>query len=834
MLPINWHRRFAKKRASENRERRLLAFANPDDEYNQQYYADAGMEADGTLQRLESDEESEHAVQGERDGTRNEIESLIGNPEDNENVEMTEKREVEDIAKRIKASQEKIRHMHRQQSGIREMIYQKVPDKKERDDHLSELEDIIRASEMAQKDLGVYERMTTHMQHFKIGAITPQTFEKEYLSILNSDEEHIEGFDADSIAKDLAVADLVSLTTKERKERRSVFINPIMDSEPMQKVLNFIHTQLTDIEDGMKDVDEYTEALKESKEFDNQPKMTWTSFWANAMSVNDVIAAGKKTYEGFIKSKEEWDQLKITRLAEGIGDALWWMPLGEQTKIVLRRQTESAHDTVRDEHKKGLEQNKPPFSEIINMLKKTKESNPNHFRATLEYAADHAWLYDYDSINGTVFGISIKQALGGIWSDENIVEYLRELDNKNGTGQTNEKQRGYDRVSTIDSIPPLMRMLENELDEGNYWATQGILKRGMEKGKEGETSTWISVTIFRYIRDNADARQYFPKDLLDDLGNIGIVHPAWTSTLLKLDRKKIEAFQKSESNDASEAGELGSVITKIEEHIKEEVGQLPSDKKDLDHLVAKILATQTVTYKGHTFSIFDDRYRHYRKMLGDVQTSIDSKSADDDFFSLDSGGSEMILLGTEAFRGILALQSTGEFNEPVKAQYFLGQLIGRADNLKKEFGEDRPELKNYIQATQKRMNNWLLTNANDDRSAVKLANTSFPNGTPIMLGLFKANIITMDAILRMNIKKDKNGALAPLIVRQILKDRDGPAMSAQEIMSIASRLKEAGRMSKDAYDTIAEVVNDVTHYVHPVRNNNQQNSNQTGGVNMAV
>ena len=834
MLPFNWHRRFAKKRASDSRERRLLAFINTpgEDDLSSQYFADGGLETDGRMKGRESIIGND-AVEGGRGETRNAVESVISNPEDHESDESKEPIEVEEMAQRIKKSQEKIRKMLRQQSGIRELINIRITDKKDRNHHLTELDKTIRVAELAQNDLNVYERMATSMIHFKIGAITPQTFEREYLSTVNSNEDHIEGFDANSIAADLAVIDLISLTSQERRERRSTVINPIMESEPMQDVLNFMHSAITEIETSMKDVDRYVSELEESEEFDHQPKMTWTSFWANSMSVNDLIAAGKKFYEGMLKSKEEWDALKVARLAEGIGNTLAWLPLGEQTKQVLKRQTESAHDAVRDEHKKGLELSKPSFSEIIDLLDDAKDSNPNHFRAILEYAADHAWLYDYDAIHGTVFGMNIKQALSGIWSKENIGEYLRELDNKNGSGESSEKQRGYDRVSTIDSIPPLMRVLHDELDQGNFWATQGILKRGMEKGKEGETSTWISVTIFRYIRDNPNARKYFPKNLLDDLGNIGIVHPAWTSTFFKTDRNEIEAFQKSGSEDVSEAGELGSVIDKVEDHILEKVGQLPTDKKELDRIVAKILATHTVEYRGHTFSIFDDRYRHYRKFLGDVQTSIDPRAADDDFFSADNNGSEMILLGTEAFRGILALQSTGEFNEAVKAQYFLGQLIFRAKDLKKNFGENHPALRNYITATQKRMNNWLLTNANDDRSAVKLANTSFPNGMPIMLGLFKQNIITIDTILRLGIK-DKNGSLAPLIVRQILKDREGPSMSAAEIMQTAERLHGNGLMTDTAHKIIAEVVKDTTGYVRPANNNSQQNSSQTGGVNMAV
>jgi hypothetical protein len=813
MLPNFWHRDFALKRALGNQERRLLYFAGTPD-------ADAVVpEEEENEEALEENETPAVAPeQNVDDGvgeTRDAVEGAMHNPEQVEEAESVKEADFEALGVRINIIQEKLSELTNKRSDMRKLIREKTKGE-EQQGHLDDLDKIMNFTENVQTNLNSYGRLITAVTHMQIGAITPATFEKDFMEITQLKDENIAGFNAASITEELAVIDSLNLDDNKRESARRNIFDKIMKSEKIVEISEYIDGQLKSIEENIEPVEEYSKGLEDSDEDTDEGKqMTWASFWAGTTSINNMIAGTKKYIEAVKKSFEEWNQLKEARIARGLGVNLSWLPLGKQTQVVLDRQTESANDTVRDEHKKGLEAQKPSFSQVVEMIHKTKNDNPNHFRALLEYAADRCWLYNYDAIKGTAFGINIQNHLPETWEKANREEYLRELDNKNGSGQDAEKKRGYDRVISAPDIDVIVRVLHDELRRGNYWAAHGILKRGMEKGKQGETSTWITNTIFRYLRDDPNARKFFPKDLLDDLGNIGIIHPCWTSTYFKLDRHKIEAWQKTDKG-VEHAGNLGSVIAIAEKHLLDVLGKenMPKDTQELDRIVARILATQTVTYKGKEFSIFDDRYKAYRKGLGDVQTSINPRDADDDFFSMANKGSEMILLGTEAYRGILGLQSTGEFNEPVKAQYFLDQLIGRSDNLKKKFSRKSRERLNYISATQKRMNNWLITNANDDRSAVKLGNSSFSDGTPIMLGLIKEDLITMDTVLRLNIK-DKNGSLAPMIVRQILKDSSGPYVSAQEIMETADSLKAKGQMNQGAHKVIAEVVKDTSGYVTP-------------------
>ena len=828
MLPNFWHRDFAQKRALGNQERHLLYFAGtpdadattPEEEETdplatQETFAGAGLNPDGTP--IETPEQgADGGVDGGVDETRGAVEGAMNNPEEGEEgAEVAKDIDFESLSKRITSVQDRLNELTTKRSEMRNLIREKTKGE-DQQGHLQDLDSIMNFTEDVQSNLNGYARLATAVMHLKIGAITPAAFEESFMEITELKDGKIEDFNVESISADLAAIDAQGLASDERETARGSVFENVMKSETLVQAATYIDGQLQSIEDSITSVEEYSAGLESSDAgTDDGKKMTWASFWAGTTSINNMIAGTKKYIEAVKKSYEEWNQLKEARFAQGLGANLAWIPLGKQTQVVLDRQTESANDTVRDEHKKGLEAQKPSFSQVVEMIHKTKNDNPNHFRALLEYAADRCWLYDYDAINGTAFGINIQNHLPETWKEQNRQEYLRELDNKNGSGQDTEKKRGYDRVVSAPDIDVIVRVLHDELSRGNYWAAHGILKRGMEKGKEGEASTWITNTIFRYLRDDENARKFFPKDLLDDLGNIGIVHPCWTSTYFKINRHKIEAWQKTDKG-VEHAGDLGEVIDIAEKHLLEVLGaaNMPKDTKELDHIVAKILASQEVNYRGHEFSIFDDRYKKYREGLGNVQTSINPRDADDDFFSMMNNGSEMILLGTEAYRGILGLQSTGEFNEPVKALYFLDQLIGRSKNLENKFTRNSRERLNYINATQKRMNNWLITNANDDRSAVKLGNSSFQDGTPMMLGLVKADLITMDTILRLNIK-DKNGSLAPMIVRQILKDPSDPYISAQEIMRTADSLKAKGQMNAPAHKVIAEVVKDTSGYVTP-------------------
>lgn len=805
MLPINWHRHFAKKRASDIREHRLLCFAGntnatdtePEEDplATNETFAGAGLNPDGTPETPAENENVDEAI----DATRSAMGETMQNSDGSESNEIKGVNEMNHLLEKIQETQQKLLEITRNQSVMRGFIMKKVHNKAERETHLADLSKITIFTEMALRNLADYEGAAMSLQRFTSGAIPPEDFEKEFSSMTSGNEGEIENFNAEDISAKLASIDAKNLLEPERSEaRESVFSNAI-EAEGIQHVAKFIEAQIATINESIEPIEEYSEELENFTKDEKGEEFSWSKFWSNTTSINNLTKGTKKYIEAIKKSFEEWNQLKEARVAQGIGSALSWIPLGQQTQSVLERQTEQLNDEIRDGEKKRLETMKPSFGMIIGMLNNSKK-NPHHFRALLEYAAERAWLYDYDGASGRVFGINVANYLPSTWNEGNKEEYLRDLNNKNGSGQSSEKKRGYDLVDTDADIAPIIETLHDELTRGNYWASYGILERAMEKGKEGETSTWICVTIFRYLRDNSNAKKYFPINLLDALGNIGIGHPAWTSTYFKIDRSSIAKFQKG-TKSFQEAGTLASAISAIEEHI-DSTGYKAKDEKEYDKYVAKILATQTIKLNGQEISIFDDRHNKYRTALGNATTNVDPKSADEDFFNYQSGGSEMILLGNQSFNNMLKIESYGSFTDQYRSNALLEQVIFRADNLEEKFGANSSQLINHVSATKSRLTHWLKTNANDNRSAEKIANNTFQEtGKLIFMTLIKRGLLDLKPVLALG-----TTALGPIIVRQLLEDKE-KAISGAEIMRIAGELKANLQMKSDRYEEIENLVN---------------------------
>ena len=807
MLEHIWHWHIAKKLHRPLGESRLLCFADPVEGAEP-----AEEEADGG----EDGGPDVETVETEVEGTRGEAVNVVQGSEESEG-ETHEPLDILDTHQRIEDAREKLAQLIAQQSTLRKQIKDHVP-KEQQQQHLDDLYEIVGFSENAQKNLISYGRISQLMVNFKRGGISTADFRKDFEEMTNVDLSFLSGMNID---EELQAIEGNSDTQIEQEAAKIALMQSVFARPEFEEVTRVISSQLAEIEESMDAVEEYAGALDEAQEKKKGGKDSMLSFWKNIefRSIMHYVRGGKKMIEAWQKSLEEWGQLKEAKIAQEMGGMTEWLPWGQQASRVLKRENERANDTVRDEHKEGLEALKPPFKEIPTMLNKAK-NNPNHFRAILEYAADHAWLYDYDPIAGTAFGINITEYLPNTWKEPNINEYLRELDNKNSSGQDSEKQRGYDRVSTKDSIAPIMIVLHKELQDNNYWAIHGILKRAMEKGKEGETSTWFATTLFRYLRDDPIARKYCPKDLIDDLGNIGIVHPAWTNTFWKLDRHTISKWQKTNEGVGS-AGTLGKVIATVEDHLKEQLGFLPSPAEVLDHHVANVLAGQEVVINGKTFSIFDPRYKKYRHFLNTTPTSIDAGAADDDFYNKANRGSEVLLMGAQAFRAILDLESTGEFRNNVKAMYFLDQLIMRSENLS-ENGMD-PNLHNaYIVEVQKKMNQWLLTNANDSRSAEKLGNAQFAaSGKYMMLSLIKENIISLETLLKLS----DSHKLPTIVIRQMLRDANAPDSS--QIISTAQSLRSRGEINDKQ---LRDLETAAGGGVSPASQGNQGGTQQPGGA----
>ncbi len=424
-------------------------------------------------------------------------------------------------------------------------------------------------------------------------------------------------------------------------------------------------------------------------------------------SINQIIESTKNVFESFSKAWSNWSQLKVSKLSNAMGKAAGAvLPFGDQAAISLEMELDHKNDEIKDGYKKHLEHDLASFDHCFDehhtahSLFHMNLDDPNRFRGTLEYMASNGWLYKIDGIAGTVFDVHIEQFLPATWPKQRKEMYIRDLEQQNSDGEEKASKKGLSRVDTYPDIPPMMQVLQDELKRHNFWAVKGILERAIQKGKTGETSTWASSLILHAIRHDSITRQYFPKGLMDQLGNIGISSPAWASTYFKLDRHGLENFQK-EKLSFEKAGTLPYVIDAVGKEIKRirKASGLPDfDERDPDQirlfnqLIGKVLACQTVSGDGagnddwnESLTIFDDNpaFAKYRESVQNFKGTIEPGKCDDDFYNgVDNGTSESLLKSGANFDTIFQPASQGTFVHAQKANFFLEQIIFGHDQLK--------------------------------------------------------------------------------------------------------------------------------------------------------
>ncbi len=385
-------------------------------------------------------------------------------------------------------------------------------------------------------------------------------------------------------------------------------------------------------------------------------------------SINDVISAFKKYGEGVKNAWTNRSERISATLASNIGSVLRFLPLGNEIQSELSTAREAKNDEEKEKEKKQLEQSSATFK-LSKLLLRKFARNPNKFNGVMEYMAEHGWLYELSEKNRTLFGIKVPVPTG--WNSETAIEYLIRMHSKDSDGQDAQKKRATNVIGTADSIPPIIDFLKTELENHNYWAAYAALEIAMRKGKIGESGTWVATVLLRHIRSNPDAMKYLSIDIFDQMGNLGISHPAWTSTFLKLDRKELDAWKNT--NDPKRfkhAGNLANTIALIEEEIREKCGPIPEE--DLDRHVAKVLSAQTVNINGKAISIFSSRYSKYRKKILSTDTTIDPSKADDDFFGYVS---DAHLIGIGGLRSIFQITTQGGFQHTTKANNYIKNIF---------------------------------------------------------------------------------------------------------------------------------------------------------------
>ncbi len=423
-------------------------------------------------------------------------------------------------------------------------------------------------------------------------------------------------------------------------------------------------------------------------------------------SVMDFIRAGQKYVEGVKNAWSKRAERVSAGLASQVGSIMKFLPLGNEIDAELSAARESKNDEEKEQQKKLMEQNSVPFTQAIQSLR-TMQHNPNKFNGVLEYLADHGWLYDFDPTSRKAFGIEIPRPNG--WNDASLQEYLiRIWSTDSDSGQESQKKRMSNLIGTADSIEPIAEQLEEELDRYNYWAVYAALETAMNKGKIGESGTWITTIFLNHLRKHPEARKYIPIDIHDQLGNLGIAHPAWTPTFLKVDRKKLESWQKSDDPDAFQySGTLSKAIVMIEEEITQKFGNEAAIKQTfgndmtLNRLVARVLSAQVVSHNGVSVTLFSSRYSRYREALLEADTTIEVGKADDDFYG---NISDAHLIGVGGIRSIFQMTTQGGFQHLTKANSYIANIFKLDEKLKESRNMDA--LRNYRKEMQDKLNKY--------------------------------------------------------------------------------------------------------------------------------
>ena len=687
-MPSDSRRHFAHKNKKLDREGRLLWFAL------EEPHESAG----------ETPEVGGSSVEDIAKGTRGKTEQAITGEEGKSSETGEAKISNEKILESVQKMRDKIEDEHKSIQDAEEIAKEKLKGK-DRAEYLKILKEFNNVLGISSVNFIKHEEVMTMLSDWDEGSVSPHVMRKFLADdVLDGQGNEILS-DFDSFLANYPNKNVVNSWDQATPEEKAEFVKAASEVLPNKDIAELIKNDVEALKESIDEMQKAYAAVDQLPKDDGKG----TSFWffnVRFYSINDLYNAGKSVVEAWHKGYQERTELKSSGLAQKAGKILGWLPWGKDANIILNRELEGKNDEVKESYKKFLETRNLPFKNIEEMLEKN-QNDGNRFRAVLEYAADRGWLYDFDTNTGTVFkkfSLTMGETVPDTWTDDNLHNYIRTLDEQNSQGQTKMKDQGYSRVETYEDIPPIIEVLEDELERGNYWAAHGIQKRAMEKGKQGEVSTWFAVTICRHLRENATARKYFPTDLLDDMGNIGIQHPAWTTTYFKANRKKFAAWKQKYANvkDATnfeDCGELASIVMQVEGDIKRTGVSLTQSQ--LDRYVAKVLATQTVNIQGHVFSIYDDKYSWYRDNYRDKATTIKVDQADDDFFGLQS---EILLLGQEGIDSILYIETNGEFKHNVKAFSFFEQIFKRAESLKKPGLEK--DLSNFKYEMQTVLNNY--------------------------------------------------------------------------------------------------------------------------------
>lgn len=450
-----------------------------------------------------------------------------------------------------------------------------------------------------------------------------------------------------------------------------------------------IKKALKEIKKPIEQIEKYADNLNTS---DERPQTLWGKF-KNLIGPNhvswitfwDIVKIVHIYKEAVMDNYHARQKVRTYDFAKNFN---FYQPIQE----TLKKQARAANEEETHKYLEYLQKEGMTFQDLFGedgksgLLAKVR-GNINYFKAVMEYAADHAWLYELQTDlkgepNGhDVYGVDYIN----IWG----LETFRELVQKNESGKKKEIDLGYERVDKFPDVPGIIDAMVNEIHEKNIFRVQGMMKRLQEKAKFPYSNTWMLVTLLNEMRRYPKLLACFDKGMIDNISNFTITQSTWSVTWLKVLRHDLARWKKNPTDAEFNKNILGQTILEIERLLKEYGGEFPdtpSGHRLKDDAIARVLAAQTVTIKNHHITLFDPKNKIFHEYLKDFASTTNTTptnpgDTDPDYFNPALGGSDLLLLGSSEIARVLEHQSQGPWVHQNKATNFVTQIFCRDEEL---------------------------------------------------------------------------------------------------------------------------------------------------------
>lgn len=465
-----------------------------------------------------------------------------------------------------------------------------------------------------------------------------------------------------------------------------------------------------------------------------QRPMTGVSGWAqlkNALGLQFVTPIElwesiKAVGEAYASTRKDRSQLRITNTANMIGETLGKMGLaGQETVNVLKQDQMGKNDEIKKKYKDWL--TSTTISAGFDMMFKdgglldehVRTGDTNRIQAILEAAADKGMLYDiteYGTKKRLLNKWTFEQLLPADWTPGQVGNYIGTLVYLNQAGSRKQAEEGKKMMYSLTTAEDFIKNIDDAIKGRDIWFAKGIVERAKEKGKKGEMGALIATTILRRLEADPLLRSVIPTEWLDETGGMFIATPAFTMGYLAFGKDVIKGWGRMTSTEPHaklRTGMLGRARGMIHEEIMEKDPSLrPSGPDDndaiqkLDELTAMVLAANKVKLpNGRYVTILSRRYNFYHNDKR-KQRTVKVGDTGTDFFEFRS---EAILVNAPVVEEILRVSSSGSFEEPSRARFFLKNVIDAHKELKGQGAEMDDAAANFREIMGQKLTPWVET-----------------------------------------------------------------------------------------------------------------------------